>query len=187
VAVVIGPALVLSTAAVFEPNLTWQLLTKRPENITALAPWGSHWPSNVWVGTSAEDQRRANERVARLLRIPAVVLFVSAEPLLGPVDLTALTAPNGARIDSLRGDVIDPRDGVVYAAAPGSVSWAICGGESGAKARPMHPEWARSLRDQCAAAGVPVFVKQDSGPKPGMQGRLPDDLWIKEFPAVVPT
>jgi protein gp37 len=68
-----------------------------------------------------------------------------------------------------------------------SLSWIIVGGESGPGARPMELDWARSLVEQCRDAGVPVFVKQDSGPKPGMQGRIPDNLWIKEFPAVVPS
>ncbi|WP_276322893.1 DUF5131 family protein [Streptomyces sp. F001] len=69
------------------PWLRWQLLTKRPENVTAMAPWKDAWPDHVWIGTSVEDQRRADERIPLLLQINARVRFLSCEPLLGPVDL----------------------------------------------------------------------------------------------------
>lgn len=116
-------------------NLDWLLLTKRPQNILRLAPWGSRWPTNVWVGCTAENQRWADKRLPELLRVPAAVRFVSAEPLLGPLDLSSWL---GSR----------------------RISWVIAGGESGHKARPMNPEWARALRDQCDAAGVPFLFKQ---------------------------
>jgi protein gp37 len=146
------------------PNLDWLLLTKRPENFERrlnqaylsqpgatghslrMAWWTSSQakaPSNVWVGTTVENQQRADERIPHLLKIPARVRFLSCEPLLGPVDVRA-PAFNGAdSFNSIAG-----------------IHWVICGGESGPKARPMHPDWARSLRDQCAAAGVPFFFKQ---------------------------
>ena len=175
------------------PNLDWQLLTKRPENWRprldqvynwttqrvydynpALQLWVLSWlqgqaPDNVWIGTTVEDQARADERIPLLLRLPAKVRFLSCEPLLGPVDLIKWLHPEGRCGECLqlievhrtcvscdcccegpegtltRGDLID---------------WIICGGESGKDARPMHPAWARSLRDQCAAAGVPFFFKQ---------------------------
>jgi protein gp37 len=118
------------------------------------------WPlPNVWLGVSAEDQKWAEIRVHALLSTPAAVRWVSAEPLLGPIDLRNLKARNGALIDALHGDVKAP-DGTIYAACPGSVSWVVAGGESGAGARPMHPDWARSLRDQCRDARVPYLFKQ---------------------------
>lgn len=101
------------------------------------------WPfSNVWLGVSAEDQNTFDERVEILGRVPAAVRFVSAEPLLGDIDC-------GNAFD-------DPPDDSAY----GKIHWLIAGGESGPSARPMHPDWARSLRDQCAAAGVPFFFTQ---------------------------
>jgi protein gp37 len=135
------------------------------------APRSFSWPlPNVWLGVSVEDQKRADLRIPALLDTPAAVRFLSCEPLLGPVDLQhALNA--------------DPHSWRHVSA----LDWVIIGGESGPGARPMELDWARSLVEQCQRANVPVFVKQDSGPKPGMQGRLPDDLWIKEFPVVVPS
>ena len=122
--------------------------------------YGYAWPlPNVWLGVSAEDQHWAQIRVHALLATPAAVRWVSAEPLLGPIDLRNLKAGNGALIDALCGDVKSP-DGTIYAACPGSVDWVVAGGESGAGARPMHPDWARSLRDQCQDARVPYLFKQ---------------------------
>ncbi len=121
------------------------------------------WPlPNVWLGVSAEDQRRADERVPDLLATPAAVRFVSAEPLLGPIQFDDYC--DGSKfVDWLRGNWW--HDGPLD--APGAISrgnpkldWVIVGGESGKGARPMHPDWARSIRDQCAAAGVPFFFKQ---------------------------
>lgn len=101
------------------------------------------WPlPNVWLGVSAEDQKRADLRIPALLDTPAAARFVSAEPLLGPIDL--------------HGDPIG-KDSVFWI---GHLDWVIVGGESGSGARPMHPDWARSLRDQCLAAGVPFLFKQ---------------------------
>jgi protein gp37 len=96
-------------------------------------------PRNVWFGVSAENQEEANERIPHLLETPAAVRFVSLEPLLGPIDLASSVARGtwGTKLD-----------------------WAIVGGESGNGARPMHPDWARALRDQCATAGVSFFFKQ---------------------------
>lgn len=114
------------------------------------------WPlPNVWLGVTAEDQRRADERIPDLLATPAARRFVSVEPMLGPVDLTAVS-PNGIqRINALSGHSTTPD----YSGWP-RLDWVICGGESGPNARPMHSDWARGLRDQCAAAGVPYFFKQ---------------------------
>lgn len=108
------------------------------------------WPlPNVWLGVSTERQQEADERIPHLLQTPAAVRFISAEPLLGPVDLTNLDCGGDTRWNSLGGR-----------GRQGGLDWVIAGGESGKDARPMHPDHARSLRDQCAAAGVPFFFKQ---------------------------
>jgi protein gp37 len=137
------------------------------------------WPlPNVWLGVSAEDQKRADERIPVLLDTPAAVRFVSLEPLLGAIDLKKVClvpqVPGsyraGIHVNALAGKVFE--SGIPYwdsynddgTAAPGArqsrLDWVIVGGESGVGARPMHPDWARALRDQCAAAGVPFFFKQ---------------------------
>ena len=142
------------------------------------------WPlPNVWLGTSIEDQAAANARVPHLLETPAAVRFVSAEPLLGRVILPGLIpmASPGNCI-SIDGD---------WWHTPGScpncrpsLDWVIVGGESGHGARPMHPDWARSLRDQCAAADVAFFMKQMGGHpnKRGTFDDIPADLQIREVP-----
>ncbi|WYK04437.1 phage Gp37/Gp68 family protein [Cereibacter sphaeroides f. sp. denitrificans] len=115
---------------------------------------------NVWLGVSAEDQQRADERIPDLLATPAAVRFASLEPLLGPVDLTNIKAKAGAGIDvfsALEYDG-DPDEDVEFGTSV--LDWIIVGGESGRHARPMHPDWARSLRDQAQAAGVPFLFKQ---------------------------
>lgn len=125
--------------------------------------WGS-WPlPNVWLGVSVEDQKRADLRIPALLDTPAAVRFLSCEPLLGPVDLSrwmgALVCGCGVPPEGAPGwsggccaECMQPERS--------DIDWLIVGGESGADARPMHPEWARSLRDQCQAAEVPFFFKQ---------------------------
>jgi len=105
------------------------------------------WPlSNVWLGTSVEDQEQAERRLDDLVQAPAVLRFVSAEPLLGPVNLAPWLA--GSRPAPAR-----------YG-APDGVRWVIVGGESGPGARPMHPAWARALRDECELSSTPYFFKQ---------------------------
>lgn len=150
------------------------------------------WPlPNVWLGVSAEDQTRAEERVPDLLATPAAVRFVSAEPLLGPIDFTSLGQDamrfDEERQDALRGWVYDedPQDGSAHGITPGygRLDWIIVGGESGPKVRPMDPVWARSIRDQCAAAGTAFHFKQwgawapsdacpDAWPSEGMSGMI---------------
>jgi len=124
---------------------------------------------NVWLGVSVEDQRRANERIPVLLDTPAAVRWISAEPLLGPVDFNRISRkdpkpPHNAWTESaLYGCVTPWAEGQSLADLAGAVpllDWIVAGGESGPGARPMHPEWARSLRDQCAEAGVPFLFKQ---------------------------
>ena len=124
------------------PWLRWQLLTKRPENVPGMAPWKHAWPDHVWLGTSVEDQQRADERLPLLLQVPATVRFLSCEPIVGRINLQPYL-----------GDVTDtdPRRG--------RINWVIAGGESGPKARPMDPAWVRTLRDQCRAH-ADFFFKQ---------------------------
>lgn len=142
------------------PDLDWLLLTKRPQNIGKMLPayWGEV-KGHVWLGTTVEDQARADQNIPHLLEHDAAVRFVSVEPMLGPVDLTKLVRPmkvGGHVFDALACDV-DPGDDEWEGR---SINWVIAGGESGSQARPSHPDWFRSLRDQCAAAGVPFLFKQ---------------------------
>ena len=143
-------------------QLDWLLLTKRPQNMAKMLPpdWNDGWP-NVWLGTSAGTQKTADQNIPHLLKTPAAIRFVSAEPMLGPVNLL-VTDTQGHEISSLRGIAVDPSDpdGPDEYYCTGKLDWVICGGESGPSARPMHPDWARSLRDQCRAAGVAFFFKQ---------------------------
>lgn len=132
------------------PHLTYLVLTKRLENIAGRLPYD--WPlANVWLGESIENQITADERIPQLLQIPAAVRFVSAEPLLGPVNLTA-------QDDWLycKGHF----EAIRWKTCFCGLDWLIVGGESGPNARPMHSDWVRSLRDQCIAAGIPFFFKQ---------------------------
>ena len=172
------------------PQHTFQILTKRPARMLAylrmveeekdMQRWinAAHdigapgdcigylerecdWPlPNVWHGVSVEDQAAADERIHILQQVPSAVHWLSCEPLLGHIQIGEAAAPY-----------------------PG-IQWVVIGGESGSNYRPMDMEHARPLIAQCKSAGVPVFVKQDSGPRPGMQGRFTDEEWrLKEFPA----
>lgn len=205
------------------PNLDWLLLTKRPElwrdqigRVVVIhgSPYligseiASRWlnneaPSNVWIGTTVENQKNAG-RIPHLLSIPARVRFLSCEPLLGPLDVAQQIAKRrnthmsvsvsgalrnkafygfsdgtgklmskraaeaellwlvaqGVEVIPMDGcDNFDPKEGCRGHSQP-SIDWVICGGESGPGARPMHPDWARGLRDQCQAAGVAFHFKQ---------------------------
>jgi protein gp37 len=125
------------------------------------------WPlANVWLGVSVEDQRWADIRIPALLHTPAAVRFLSCEPLLGPVDLTRLPYRGDCDyvIDALAGryGIRDPRESFRFGMAGlGTIDWVISGGESGRNARPAHPDWFRSLRDQCTSARVAYFHKQN--------------------------
>lgn len=123
------------------PWLDWLLLTKRPQNIEHMVPWSDTWPSNVWLGTTVENQNWAEKRLPLLLKHRAAVRFLSCEPLLGSIDLSSWIKPNQS--EGLHG-----------------IDWIIAGGESGPHSRPMHPAWARSLRDQASNAGVAFHFKQ---------------------------
>lgn len=125
------------------------------------------WPlPNVWLGVSVENQAYADMRIPYLLGTPAARRFVSTEPLLGPVDFTKIVRrfDGGTTVcDSLRGRILsklDEEDEATYVDLQHGLDWIIGGGESGPSARPCHPSWARSLRDQCVEAHVPFFWKQ---------------------------
>lgn len=130
----------------------WLMLSGEDSNVTPRS--GVHpvtWPlPNVWLGVSVEDQKRADLRIPALLDTPAAVRWISAEPLLGPVDIM-----NGLGDSWLTG-----------------IDWIVAGGESGPGARPMHPDWARSLRDQCEVAGVPFLFKQWGSHRPSAVGSI---------------
>ena len=204
------------------PQHTFQVLTKRsdrmrkymtslmraaevcPKAILTIPQLGrdvmvanATWPlPNVWLGVSAEDQARWDDRVADLEATPAAIRWVSIEPMLGPIDATYVC--NGRWF-------FNPLTGSRWHDAPdghgsrdqgaNKIDWVVCGGESGPGARPMHPDWARSLRDQCAAVGVPFFFKQWGAFRPrenedwGFQGEeatvLPDGRvrqWQPHYP-----
>ena len=127
------------------PRHRFLILTKRTARMLAYAE-AHGCPPHVWLGTSIEDQERAELRLPLLVRVPAAIRFVSAEPLLEAVDLRPWLP---------------------------AIQWLIAGAESGPDARPFNPDWARSLRDQCAAAGVPFFFKQDAS-KAGRKVSLPE-------------
>lgn len=150
------------------PWLDWLLLTKRPENMTRMAPaaWAGGWPSNIIAMTSVEDQKRADERIPELLKVPAARRGLNCEPLLGPIELwrfdeedQALRGPGIIRSGGMTPSTPDSLPEGYDDSYPG-IDWVIAGGESGHGARPMHPAWARSLRDQCQLAGVSFFMKQ---------------------------
>jgi protein gp37 len=170
------------------PNLDWLLLTKRIGNVWNMLPvpfdFDRHYP-NVWLGSTICNQTEADRDIPKLLDTPAAVRFVSIEPMLGPVSL----APCWLNKRCGYGDDHDRAMSHCFGcgalggysarcAWPSqSIDWVICGGESGPKARPMHPQWARDLRDQCAAAGVPFFMKQMT-----KRADIPADLMTREFP-----
>lgn len=198
------------------PNLDWLLLTKRPENwklriqlangqlasigniehpdtdsylLTAymLADWLENKPpENVWIGTSVEDQTRADERIPELLKIPTKVRFLSVEPLLGPIRFSGVPGFNKA--GSIGQEILKN-------------FWVIIGGESGPGARPCNVDWIRDIVRQCNAASVPCFVKQlgsfsiqergsqrsrnlFDAKKGGDPSEWPEDLRVREFPKV---
>jgi protein gp37 len=137
------------------PHHTFQVLTKRSERLAEFAAQ-LPWPKNVWMGVSVEDARVLH-RVRDLQTVPAAVRFLSLEPLLGPLEAL-------------------PLDGI---------HWAIVGGESGPKARPMRREWVLSIFRQCRAAGVPFFFKQWGGVRKDLTGRELNGRTYNEMPSVL--
>jgi protein gp37 len=134
--------LILST-----PHLDWLLLTKRIGNAAKMIDAAAHpiaWPwPNVWIGATICNQEEADRDIPKLLKVPAAKRFLSIEPMLGAIDLRMT---NG---------IVHGQDAADY-----KLDWVIVGGESGPQARPMHPDWARSIRDQCADEGVAFLFKQ---------------------------
>lgn len=155
-------------------NLAWGI----PQVETPFAVWVEKWltgeaPANVWIGTTVEDQARGDERIPHLLSIPAKARFLSCEPLLESVKIEEWLISNSAeraRLHTMRTGHecgaaaftfhCESCNFTTFSEKDQTINWVICGGESGPGARPMHPAWARSLRDQCAAAGVPFHFKQ---------------------------
>ncbi|MFG1954319.1 DUF5131 family protein [Micromonospora sp. NPDC048830] len=135
------------------PRHTYQVLTKRASRLARVADQ-LDWPPNVWMGVSVETEQEL-PRVDRLRTVPAAVRFISAEPLLGPLDGIDLTG----------------------------IHWLIAGGESGQGARPVDPAWIRGLRDECAKAGTAFFFKQWGGRTPKAGGRLLDGQTWDEMPS----
>lgn len=133
------------------PHLTWMLLTKRPENYARYLPpnWLKEPRENVWLMTTVESQEYTS-RIDEMLKVPAVQYGISAEPLLGPLDLRRYFALSR---DSGKVDLISQSENPLK-------MWVIVGGETGPGARPSNPEWFRSVRDQCKAAAAPFFFKQ---------------------------
>ena len=124
---------------------------------------------NVWLGTSVEDQKTADERIQALLETLATVRWISVEPLLESILFSQ--AMHAWRM--VTGDSFLRRE------TP-KLHWVVCGGESGPGYRPMNPEWARSIRDQCSLSRIPFFMKQMAGKAP-----IPDDLLVREYPNAI--
>jgi len=147
-------------------NLDWLVLTKRPENIDSFMHFSEY--ENVWIGTTVELQENEN-RLHHIVHAPFPVRFISIEPMLGPIklqhDFDGLFTRNW----------LDKNNGI---------NWVIVGGESGPGCRPFNWDWARDIRDQCAQAGIPFFMKQGGG-HPNKRDQMedfPEDLRIREFP-----
>jgi protein gp37 len=205
------------------PQHTFQVLTKRAERLPGYFSQIHHcgpytdvitriaahtetiapirlrklWPlPNVQLGVSVEDQKTADERIPHLLNTPAAVRFISAEPLLGPIDVERYLDPTGFQcidpdcvhrylkfVDEDDYETTSDNDPIcrdcgqvgTWTGYERGVDWVIVGGESGHSARPMHPQWARGLRDQCDAAGVSFFFKQWGEYRPFTQAEV-DDL-----------
>jgi len=174
------------------PQHTFQVLTKRARRMRELMSGPKHhkdwhpklWHRsvlpNVWLGVSAEDQRRADERIHELRATPAAIRFLSLEPLLGLIDLTRINNVGTVASDALSGLRVDPTTGMPFPEDKPwhPIDWVIVGGESGSHARVMEESWAASIRQQCKNAGVPFFMKQMSRKLP-----IPDFLMLREFPA----
>lgn len=196
------------------PHLTWLLLSKRPENFVRLTPahWSRGWPAHVWPMTTAENQRRLDERLPSLLCVPAAVRGLSIEPMLGRIVIPEAALPcvhcrgrgwhlqtfsddHGVpckyckeRATGIRGERFAARQMVKF----DTISWVICGGESGGGARPMHPAWAKELRDQCMKHEVAFHFKQagnvlakewECTSRAGSKAEeWPEDFRVREYP-----
>ena len=151
------------------PQHTFMLLTKRPERMKHFISLTKEsdtvcglWPlPNLWLGVTVCNQAEADAKIPVLLATPAEKRFVSVEPMLGPVDLTSIDYPSGRIEGAEESGMLDALRGLTMDDAPThpALDWVICGGETGSGARPMNPDWVRSLRDQCQEATVPFFFK----------------------------
>lgn len=192
------------------PALQWQILTKRPEHILTMIPshWHRAWPQNAWIMTSTENHRQASLRMIWMIEIreqtAAPIIGVSAEPLLGDIHFTALSALDEQRVAQMLRGTHDRQEAATLAARWRSLQntystrygdgrtvdvlrhrlldWVIAGGESGPKHRPMALDWARRLRDDCSKHGVALFLKQIGGATPKAQGKALDGHEWCEFP-----
>jgi protein gp37 len=165
------------------PGLDWLILTKRPENADRMArrACSRHedhvWPSNVWLGTTCEDQRRADERILHLMEVPAKVRFLSVEPMLGPVDLRHVASRDHHVDGTVRTwDALAPSITPSTIDSPRRIDWVIVGGESGSKARPCEVAWVRSIVLQCRDTGVACFLKQ-LGARASVDGESVRSAW----------
>lgn len=150
------------------PHLDWLLVTKRIGNAKAMMADALHlnpaalfngqiWPlPNVWLGITVVNQDEVGRDIPKLIQTPAAVRFLSVEPLLGPVSFRWMPAWPENKANR----ALNPAGGTDHLDGLRRLDWVIVGGESGPKARPMHPQWARDIRDQCEAAGVPFLFKQ---------------------------
>jgi len=169
------------------PHLTYQILTKRPENIKDRLP--ADWEENfrhVWLGVTAENQKMANKRIPILLEVPAEIRFVSIEPMIRRVNLkkvqrycwgeTIIYNTLAGRKKSYWGPRFTEHD-------TNRIDWVIVGGESGPDAREMKPEWVEAVYEQCREAKTPFFFKQWGAKAPADAGSYPFEE-VKEFPRV---
>lgn len=197
------------------PDLDWLLLTKRPQNIARMLP--AYWDEikgSVWLGTTVEDQLRADLNIPHLLKHDCAVRFLSCEPMVGAIDLTAIDdgvahrevpreewgpldnddSPPSLWWDALSGErtIMHGGSGGDWSRRDRSIDWVIAGGESGPQARVADPVWFRSLRDQCLDAGVPFLFKQWGNWNQDMEhvrnkkdaGRLLDGVTHDGYPEV---
>lgn len=183
------------------PNLDWMLLTKRPGNIAGMLPpdWNGGWP-NVWLGCTVTNQAEADRDISKLMAVPAAVRFLSIEPLLGPIDLTVAWHEENALSSECWGDCTWCSEGhpplhncqrgrqteTNWDKGRSGIDLVIVGGESGSNARPMHPDWARDLRDHCKEEGVPFHFKQwgewvsvSEVEGPGRHHKFPDGATVR--------
>ena len=169
------------------PMLDWQLLTKRVGNVRRVAPW-TYWPRNVWLGISVVNQEEADRDIPKLKALPAHIRWLSIEPQLSRIDLCetfGMWWNQTMQCFEASGQAFDR-----------SIDWVVVGGESGSRARPFDITWARSIRDQCKAAGVAFFMKQTGTDHALLYERVqknragadpaewPEDIRVREFPAL---
>jgi protein gp37 len=173
------------------PQHTFMVLTKRPQNIDRLLYGvteecgcrelgGGNYLPNLWLGVSISNQQDADKNIPILLQISAAKRFVSVEPMLGAVDFRHIKEETGFTFDALSKKI-----GISFRGV--GLDWIIVGGETGPGARPLHPDWVRSIRDQCQAAGVPLFIKTFpvNGKVSNQISEWPEDVRIRSYPNAI--